>query len=179
MPEKLRELLEWLETVLIAVAVTFCILLFMVRVVMVDGNSMNPTLENGEKLLISSLFYSIDRGDIVIVRRESGEPLIKRVIATEGETIEIDFETGEVKVDQQVLDEPYIKEPILHSGEGQQDYPLTIPEGYLFVMGDNRNDSLDSRYQEVGLISEEDIFGEVLLRVSPIGKFGLVDGNES
>jgi signal peptidase I len=174
MNQKIKGMMEWLEAVLIAIAVALCVLLFLVRIVVVDGNSMNPTLQNGEKLMISSLFYSIDRGDVVIIRRENDEPLIKRVIATQGETIDIDFETGEVKVDQKVLKEPYIKELISHTGEGEQDYPLTVPEGYIFVMGDNRNDSLDSRFEEVGLISTEDIFGEVLFRLSPIDRVGFI-----
>ena len=110
----------------------------------------------------------------MIIHRENDEPLIKRVIATQGETIDIDFETGEVKVDQKVLKEPYIKELISHTGEGEQDYPLTVPEGYIFVMGDNRNDSMDSRFEEVGLISTEDIFGEVLFRLSPIDRVGFI-----
>ena len=174
MNRKMRGLMEWLEAILIAIAVALCILLFLVRVVVVDGESMNPTLQNGEKLMISSLFYSIDRGDVVIIRRGDGEPLIKRVIAIEGETIDIDFETGEVRIDQKVLEEPYIKEAISHTGEGEQDYPLEIPEGYVFVMGDNRNNSLDSRFEEVGLISTEDIFGEVLFRASPFDRFGSI-----
>ena len=104
--------------------------------------------------------------------REEGRNLIKRIIAVSGQTIDIDFETGEVTVDGEVLDEPYILERT-HLDEGTE-FPLTVPEGEVFVMGDNRNASRDSRSLSVGTVKEEYIVGRVLFRFFPFDRFGTV-----
>ena len=137
---------------------------------------MIPTLQNGERLVISNLFYEPTAEDIVVLcgeaDREEGKNLIKRIIATEGQTIDIDFEAGEVYVDGQKLDEPYILEPT-YLDEGTE-FPLTVPEGEIFVMGDNRNGSRDSRSLTVGTVKEEYIVGRVLFRFFPFDRFGKI-----
>lgn len=162
------ELLDWVETLTIAVTIAMVTLLFFVQIVIVDGDSMNPTLFDTERLLISTSLYGIDRGDIVVIHRDNDEPIVKRVIATEGQTVDIDFVKGEVYVDGQLQQEDYIFEPTYNSGGALGvSFPVTVPKDCVFVLGDNRNHSLDSRYQEIGMVPTDHIFGEVLCRIYP------------
>lgn len=144
------------------------------RAVVVVGNSMYDTLHNGDRLLlISNLIYTEPKqGDIIVASKDSfrnGECIIKRVIATEGQTVDIDFNYGIVYVDGVALDEDYIYSPTL-TFEGIH-FPLTVDEGCVFVMGDNRMDSKDSRNPEIGLIDEREILGKVIFLLLP-GKDG-------
>lgn len=172
----LRETVEYAESLAVVFVVMLLIFTFIARPATVDGESMMPTLQNGERLVISNLFYEPTAGDIVVLcgeaDREEGKNLIKRIIATEGQTIDIDFEAGEVYVDGQELDEPYILEPT-YLDEGTE-FPLTVPEGEIFVMGDNRNGSRDSRSLTVGTVKEEYIVGRVLFRFFPFDRFGKI-----
>ena len=172
----LREAVEYAESLAVVFVVMLLIFTFIARPATVDGESMIPTLQNGERLVISNLFYEPTAGDIVVLcgeaDREEGKNLIKRIIATEGQTIDIDFEAGEVYVDGQKLDEPYILEPT-YLDEGTE-FPLTVPEGEIFVMGDNRNGSRDSRSLTVGSVKEEYIVGHVLFRFFPFDRFGKI-----
>lgn len=172
----LREAVEYAESLAVVFVVMLLIFTFIARPATVDGESMMPTLQNGERLVISNLFYEPTAGDIVVLcgeaDREEGKNLIKRIIATEGQTIDIDFEAGEVYVDGQKLDEPYILEPT-YLDEGTE-FPLTVPEGEIFVMGDNRNGSRDSRSLTVGTVKEEYIVGHVLFRFFPFDRFGKI-----
>lgn len=174
--KKVKEVLEYAESLTVVFAVMLLIFTFIARPATVDGESMLPTLRNGERLVISNLFYEPAPGDIVVLcgeaDREEGRNLIKRIIAVGGQTIDIDFETGEVTVDGEVLDEPYILERT-HLDEGTE-FPLTVPEGEVFVMGDNRNGSRDSRSLSVGTVKEEYIVGRVLFRFFPFDRFGTV-----
>lgn len=174
--KKVKEVLEYAESLTVVFAVMLLIFTFIARPATVDGESMLPTLRNGERLVISNLFYEPAPGDIVVLcgeaDREEGRNLIKRIIAVSGQTIDIDFETGEVTVDGEVLDEPYILERT-HLDEGTE-FPLTVPEGEVFVMGDNRNASRDSRSLSVGTVKEEYIVGRVLFRFFPFDRFGTV-----
>ena len=174
--KKVKEMLEYAESLTVVFAVMLLIFTFIARPATVDGESMLPTLRNGERLVISNLFYEPAPGDIVVLcgeaDREEGRNLIKRIIAVGGQTIDIDFETGEVTVDGEVLDEPYILERT-HLDEGTE-FPLTVPEGEVFVMGDNRNGSRDSRSLSVGTVKEEYIVGRVLFRFFPFDRFGTV-----
>lgn len=127
----------------------------------VDGNSMNDTYQNGDCLLCRR-FGSFEKGDVIICTTDEGKTLIKRIIGTSGDTIDIDFELGIVKVNGKALDEPYIKE-ITHLDEGAFEYPITVPENCYFVLGDNRNHSSDSR--KYGYIKEENIKGKVFCEI--------------
>ena len=160
-----------LATAVVAVAIAF---VFIFRTVGVSGSSMYPTLNNYDRIILSAFLYEPENGDIVVTCQPSEsaaieDVLIKRVIATGGQTVDIDFETSTVYVDGVALDEPYINEPT----RDREDFyaPVTVPEGYVFVMGDNRNHSTDSRDNRVGLIREEYILGKALFRMLPFGQF--------
>lgn len=141
--------------------------------VTISGESMLPTFENGDKVLTRKVNYTPERGDIVVINTEKHpRTLIKRIIAISGDVIDIDFEAGEVRINGNLLDEPYIYEPT-HERENEEIvYPLTVPDGYVFVMGDNRNHSIDSR--QIGCVPAEDIDGEVFWQYMPINKFGKI-----
>ena len=170
-----KELWEWAKATVFAGVIVFLIFHFLIRVVSVDGSSMVPTLQNGDRLITSNLFYTPSYGDIVILSDNTGldEALVKRVIAVAGQTVDIN-ENGEVLVDGKVLSEPYIAETISDSRRGDWDYPVTVPEGHLFVMGDNRNHSTDSRFKDVGFIDEKEVLGRVIFRLLPVNKIGPV-----
>lgn len=166
------EVYEWMQCLVFALI--FCVVLFVFffRLVDVVGDSMNPTLENADKMVVSDLFYKPKQGDIIIFRKDGYKPeaLVKRVIATEGQTVEIDFNRGRVYVDGVLLDEPYIAEPT----RNQIDFTgaQVVPEGCVFVMGDNRNESADSRDSRIGMVDERLIIGKVLLTVFPLDHIG-------
>lgn len=161
---------DWIGTLIVSLIILSLLLTYIFRVVAVDGNSMLPTLQDGDRLLLSTSDAEYQYGDIVVVDRYTRDPLIKRVIACGGQTVSID-ENGAVWVDGRVIVEPYI----IGTTE-QKDFAeeRQIPEGYLFVMGDNREDSLDSRSAEIDLISEKDVVGRVLYRIWPVRSIGKV-----
>lgn len=160
-----RDLLEWFEAIVLAVGAVALVFTFGVRMIRVDGRSMQPTLQDGERLLISSLPYTPHYGDIVIIDQYTsyGQPLVKRVIGMAGDTIDIDFEQGVVYRNGNALDEPYTAEPTYL--QETVTFPVTVPEGCIFVMGDNRNNSTDSRSANVGFIDTRDVLGRVLMQV--------------
>lgn len=170
-----RGIYEWLDSLVYAICLILLIFTFVFRVVGVNGRSMKPTLNNGDWLLVTAVTTNIERGDIVITTQPNilNEPLVKRVIATGGDTVDIDFENHTVTVNGEVLDEPYIAEPTARRGDFT--YPLTVPDGYLFLMGDNRNDSTDSRFKIVGFIDERYVLGVAKVRVYPLGDWRLSD----
>ena len=137
---------------------------------------MVPTLSSGDWLLISQSTKAPERGDIVVVNdtAQLHEPIIKRVIAVAGDTINIDYETSTVYINGSEVSEPYILEAMEQPlNRSLLRLPLTVPEGYVFVMGDNRNISLDSRYTEVGLIDVREIQGRAAGRVFPLGEWSI------
>ena len=159
------------SVVVSAVAVIAIVFTFVTRVLVVSGASMNPTLNNGDTVAISSLKRSFDYGDIVIVAQPNAmhKTLIKRVIAVGGQTVDIDTEKGVVYVDGKALDEKYTLEPTY--SRGNPAFPAPVFEGMLFVLGDNRNDSTDSRMRVVGFIDEKYIMGKVIGRIMPFGQW--------
>lgn len=161
---------EWLHTLILAISVVMLLLTFVFRLVDVDGQSMMDTLFDKDKVIVTNLCYTPECGDVVVIShgQNLNKPIIKRVIATEGQTLSIDFSTGEVVVDGAVLDEPYIKDLTVKQGDAE--IPEVIPEGMVFVMGDNRNHSTDSRFTAVGLINEDDIIGKAQFVVYPFDR---------
>lgn len=156
--------------ILLIVCLFMVVYMLFFRAVVVVGDSMYDTLASGDRLLVlNNLVYTEPkRGDIIVASKDSfrgGECIIKRVIATEGQVVDIDFSTGIVYVDGQVIDEPYIYSPTTHP-EGMK-FPLTVDEGCIFVMGDNRGESMDSRDPDIGLIDEREVLGKAILRLWP------------
>ncbi len=181
---------DYLETFCYALAMMMLLFLFVFRYVTVDGQSMMTTLKHEDKLIISDLFYTPKTGDIIVINPESHgdnqEPIIKRVIATEGQTVFIDYQKWEVYVDGNKLDEPYIQEmrqemmkrfgenvPMNGTNVDKYREEFTVGENMVFVMGDNRNNSRDSRDASYGEMNENRILGKVIIRISP--EFGIVE----
>ena len=164
-----RFVYDWLDSLIYAILLILLIFTFFFRVVGVNGDSMNPTLQSGDWLTVSAITDEVQTGDIVVITQPNSlnEPLIKRVIAKGGDTVNIDFIEGTVTVNGKILYEPYISEKTEVSGDYV--YPLEIPEGYIFVMGDNRNNSLDSRFRTIGLIDERYVLGVAETRIYPFG----------
>ncbi len=172
------EVCDWIETFVIALSLLVLLFLFLFRYVTVDGDSMTHTLQNQDKLIIVNTYGEYKTGDIVVVRVSGhDQPLIKRVIATEGQEVEIDFENWVVKVDGVALDEPYVRKETNGLMNYSQYYngPFKVGKGKIFVMGDNRNGSNDSRNPQIGQIDARRTLGKVLIRFSPFDKFGAVD----
>ena len=165
-----REIYDWIQSLM--AALIFCVILFsfVIRLIDVKGPSMNPTLYEGDKMVVSDLLYKPKAGDIVIFKNvdENNEEkaLVKRVVATEGQEVNIDFEHGIVYVDGEPIEEDYVAEPI----HNKLDFigPKTVPEGCVFVLGDNRNSSRDSRAKSIGRVDERLILGKVYGVVYPI-----------
>lgn len=165
---------DWLESIVQAVVFVVLLMTFFIRLVNVEGTSMLNTLHDADKVLVVKCNYAPRNGDVVVITpvNQVDVPIIKRVIATEGQTFSIDFSDGSVMVDGKKLDEPYIKERMWLQGDGE--IPRVIPKGHCFVMGDNRNGSLDSRFKEVGLIPNEKIIGKASWIVYPFDRFGVI-----
>ena len=182
---RVSNIFEWLDVVVASVVVVVIIFTFVFRMVAIDGDSMNNTLINGERVIITNMFYEPKRGDIVVISRNTEnssvvgtykQPIIKRVIAVEGDIVDIDFELGHVYVNNQLLEEKYIKEPTYRKGDVK--FPLVVKENCVFVLGDNRNNSADSRSSEMGDNGQIDvkyILGHAVLRIFPLNKFGGID----
>lgn len=158
-----------------AIIVVFAVFAFVFRVLGVDGGSMLPTLKDGDWVAVSGITASVERGDIVVVTQpwERNVPIIKRVIAVGGDTVYIDFDSNKVYVNGTEIYEPYINEPTRVSGDVE--FPLTVEEGKIFVMGDNRNVSLDSRSSKIGLIDENYILGKALVRLYPFSEWKIYE----
>ena len=169
-----RSLYEWAEAIIFALvlATAFCALVC--RMVTVDGDSMLNTLHDKDALLMVNAFYTEPQyGDIVVIQQGDDAPLIKRVIAKEGDTIEIDPATEQVILNGEILEEPYLDfpTPTLYGFTG----PYTVPEDSVFVMGDNRVNSHDSRDLDgIGAVHEDDIMGKAVFRLLPLGDIGKI-----
>lgn len=180
-----KEAFEWIEVIVSALLVVVIVFTFVFRVATIVGDSMQNTFFEGQKVIITNWFYTPKAGDVVVVSRNAennGEatnengPIIKRVIAVEGQQVDIDFMNGIVYVDGVALDEPYTKTPT--NLKGDVEFPVIVPEGHVFCLGDNRNESLDSRFSRIGdggMIDKRYILGKVTLRILPFKDFGKVD----
>ena len=165
-----KSVMLYVHDLLYLLVIALTILLFCFRVVIVSGSSMKATLVDGDYLLLlSSTFYRAPKyGDIIVISKNSfddGEPIVKRVIATEGQEVDIDFENKIVYIDGKPLDEPYTYTPT-EDAEGVE-FPVTVDEGCVFVLGDNRGISLDSRSREIGMIDCREIIGKAIFLFFP------------
>ena len=196
-----RSMYEWLEEIVFALVAVILVFTFLFRVVTVTGKSMLPNFVEGEKVVVTNLGHDIEQGTVVVVTNVLEEPIIKRVIATEGQTVNIDYDTGTVYIDGEALNETQfgIENGItFHPYDGYEAlvFPQTVPKGCVFVMGDNRNHSSDSRvgslvlgdnrtvsrdsrYAEIGMIDTRHIMGEAVFTLYPFDRFGFVKTNEN
>ena len=182
--------LDILESFVIAVACVVFIFLFIARLSVVSGDSMNKTLKNNDYLLVVNPFftYEPENGDIVVIHGNYENyklPIVKRVIATEGQTLTINIETKQVFINGELLNEDYayylpgipLKIPQTEGGEYNSatgEFTVTVPKGHVFVMGDNRCRSADSRVKEISFINENNILGKAVFRVAPFSKIGKI-----
>lgn len=171
-----REAYDWIQSLISALLICVLVFVFVIRIMDVNGSSMSPTLINGDKVLVSGLLYEPDRGDIVVFKKDSyndNKALVKRVIAVEGDVVNIDFDNGIVYVNGVPVEEDYIDV----STNTKLDFigPQTVPENCLFVMGDNRNASTDSRDKRIGMVDKRLVIGKVLMVVYPFSSFGTVE----
>lgn len=169
------DLYEWASSLITAVIAMILIFSFAARTTQVVGTSMLPTLLDRDMLVLSRIGMQPKYGDIVVITKPNiaEETLIKRVIAVEGQEIDIDFEKGVVYVDGVALEEGYTNSPT--NLQMDQNFPVRVPEGCVFVMGDNRNGSMDSRATGVGMIDTRYILGRVVWRILPTDRFGKTD----
>ncbi|MEG2080096.1 MAG: signal peptidase I [Oscillospiraceae bacterium] len=172
-PKSWRFIYEWLDSLVFALITILVIFTFAFRVVGVSGESMVPTLQDGDWLAVKSINTQIKQGDIVVVTQPNSlnEPISKRVIALAGDEVNINFAEGTVSVNGVVLNEPYINEPTARSYD--KAFPITVPDNSVFVMGDNRNRSIDSRSSIIGFIDQRYILGVAEVRFFPIGDWKL------
>ncbi|MBR5614475.1 MAG: signal peptidase I [Clostridia bacterium] len=180
-----RELLDWVQSIAIALVIAFLLKNYVLTLAKVDGPSMEPTLKTADRMYVNKVMYTPQKGDVVIFEPASdpGRPYIKRVIATAGDKLYIDFATGDVYVNDEIIDEPYIKEPtrlmgsyinlLLITNNYSKEKPIVIEDGYFFAMGDNRNSSKDSR--EIGPIPMDELLGHAVFRFWPLSELGSVD----
>ena len=177
-----NELFDWLEILITAIILLVILFSFVFKVVTINGRSMQNTLHHGEKVIISNIGYEPKHGDIVVISRNANNltnstdadtAIIKRIIATQGQVVDIDFQTGTVFVDGVPLKENYVNTPT--NLRGDVNFPVVVNEGCVFVLGDNRNDSTDSRNSSIGnggMIDTRYILGKALYRIFPLNGFG-------
>jgi signal peptidase I len=161
-----------------SIVLTFLVFLFVLtffgRIIGVQQDSMTPTLLDGDRMIVRSILYTPRQGDIIIFSKqgfEDGAALVKRVIALSGDVVDINTETGLVYVNGLPLDEPYTNGPTNMAGDIE--YPFTVPEGQVFVIGDNRNLSRDSRHMEIGPVDEREVIGQVIAVILPLNRLEL------
>jgi signal peptidase I len=191
MKKLLSAVSDFFETAIISLFTVTIVFSLFFRTASVSGVSMEETLNEGDKFIMSTWWTSPKQGDVVVINANESVTIgddgglvdgigmnrliVKRIIATEGQTVDFDFQRGIVYVDGEVYNESYIS-GLTHLDEGAftDRYPITVPKGYVFVMGDNRRNSLDSRSKELGYVSVDNIEGKVLWRIYPADKLGSI-----
>lgn len=178
---------DWVESLIIAIVVVGIIFTFIFRIVTVSGTSMFPNMQHNDRVIVSSWFYQPEQGDVVVLKRTEGlnEPIVKRVIAVEGQNVYLDYAKGDVYVDGVKLDETeYLGDVKTYKPQTTDELiempaeGLVVPEGHIFVLGDNRDVSLDSRYASVGMVDNRYILGKAQLTLFPFDRFGIVESYE-
>lgn len=180
------DLYFWLQALVMALVGLILIFTFVGRIIGVDGESMMPTLHDRDMLLLQSIGYQPEQGDVVVLSTKSfrgGAPIVKRIIAVGGQTVDIDYNTSTVYVDGVALDEPYVLQEYMHpiflnDEDGSRDtlvVHVEVPEGSIFVMGDNRNNSTDSRSPELGVVDQRCVLGKALFILLPFQDAGAIE----
>lgn len=179
-----KELRDWVLAIVFAVLVAMVVREYVFTLVKVQGTSMEPSLQHNDRLYVNRFFDTPEKGDVVIFKPASdpNRPYVKRVIATEGDTVYIDFVTGKVYVNDEAIKEDYIKEKtrnngdyiaqLMKNGQYSRNNPIVIQPGYIFVMGDNRNNSKDSRH--LGPVPVDEVMGNAVFRFWPLDAIGSV-----
>ncbi len=169
-----RDFFEWIDALVFCAVVIIFVFLFFFRLVVVQGASMEPNFIEGDRLIIRSVAYTPERGDVVVLDSYSGtgKPLVKRVIALGGDVVDIDPETNAVTINGEIIDEPYIAG--ITNRVDDIGYPFTVGEGHIFVMGDNRQNSKDSRSSEIGEVDERSVMGKAVMRIWPFYRLGVL-----
>mgnify|MGYP000027084501 CR=1 FL=1 len=174
-----RDLYDWVQALVCSVLAVVVVFTFLIRLIGVDGHSMDPTLNDRDMLFLQCIAYEPKQGDVVVLHKDFGDvetPIVKRVIAVGGQTVEIDYDTGTVYVDGQPLEEDYIMEPMVRPESPYlQGTYWEVPEGSVFVMGDNRNNSSDSRDSRLGPVDTRYVLGRAICTVLPFQHIGLVE----
>ena len=171
------DLYFWLQALVMALVGLILIFTFVGRIIGVDGESMMPPLHDRDMLLLQSIGYQPEQGDVVVLSTKSfrgGAPIVKRIIAVGGQTVDIDYDTNTVYVDGAALDEPYILEVMRSLPESFATH-VEVPEGSIFVMGDNRNNSTDSRSPELGVVDQRCVLGKALFILLPFQDAGAIE----
>lgn len=165
---------DWVRCIIFAIAIVIVCLTFVFRLVNVDGSSMYDTLSSDDKVIVTNFMYTPKTNDIVVISHgaQYANPIIKRVIATEGQSVKLDYENDRIIVDGIVIDEPYIDGSSFCGNIGDNEIPDVIPEGKIFVMGDNRKVSMDSRSTKIGLIDVNDVIGKAQVVAFPFDHLG-------
>ena len=166
-----ESLYDWTEAVMVALIVVAVLFAFLFRVVGVEGDSMLPNLETGDRLVLNCFDSTPERGDIVVINRYTDDPLVKRVIAVAGD--ELDIRGGLVYLNGVALDESFLDPNNAVTPEKDFEGPKIIPEGYIFVIGDNRSDSHDSRFKDIGYVKVKDVVGVAVFRIWPFNRLGV------
>ena len=177
------DLYYWTQALVMVLVGLILVCTLVGRVIRVDGSSMVPTLHNGDLLLLQSLGYTPRQGDVVVLRKpgfppppDNTAPIVKRIIAVGGQHVQVDYAAGAVYVDGEALDESYILEPMMERYNPDMSVlDVTVPEGSVYVMGDNRNNSSDSRHEALGTVDQRYVLGRVLCVMLPFQDLGLVD----